>query len=390
MENEFDVLMESFPKRKLRDFIEPINKRNSHLQYGPELIEGVNNLGEFVPTKAQIENVDMRPYKLVEKGDFVYTPSLSRLSIGSLAYRRNGKKCIVSHLYVVFRIKPGFSNVLLSEFLLLYFRRNEFNRMVDYHNYGSQRAEFGFKDIGEFKIPLPPIEVQRAYVKAYQGLTTLIEQNESLVKELEKTAQACIVECREKWPMVEIRNFIKESNSRNTESLLTKEDIVGVSTEKNFISTKADTTTVSTEGYKIVEARFFVFVPDTSRRGDKMSLAFNSLNRRVLVTSIATVFEVFDLELLLPEYLFLQFKRPEFDRYARFNSWGSARETFTWEDMCRVKIPLPPIEVQRAIVALYTCAEEARKIAAEARELLKKACPAMVQSAAHYKVGAFR
>nr|WP_302997047.1 restriction endonuclease subunit S [Turicimonas muris] len=330
----------------------------------------------------------MRPYKLVEKGDFVYNPS--RLSIGSLAYRRNGKKCIVSHLYVVFRIKPGFSNVLLSEFLLLYFRRNEFNRMVDYHNYGSQRAEFGFKDIGEFKIPLPPIEVQRAYVKAYQGLTTLIEQNESLVKELEKTAQACIVECREKWPMVEIRNFIKESNSRNTESLLTKEDIVGVSTEKNFISTKADTTTVSTEGYKIVEARFFVFVPDTSRRGDKMSLAFNSLNRRVLVTSIATVFEVFDLELLLPEYLFLQFKRPEFDRYARFNSWGSARETFTWEDMCRVKIPLPPIEVQRAIVALYTCAEEARKIAAEARELLKKACPAMVQSAAHYKVGAFR
>ena len=90
MENEFDVLMESFPKRKLRDFIEPINKRNSHLQYGPELIEGVNNLGEFVPTKAQIENVDMRPYKLVEKGDFVYNPS--RLSIGSLAYRRNGKK----------------------------------------------------------------------------------------------------------------------------------------------------------------------------------------------------------------------------------------------------------------------------------------------------------
>lgn len=89
MENEFDVLMESFPKRKLRDFIEPINKRNSHLQYGPELIEGVNNLGEFVPTKAQIENVDMRPYKLVEKGDFVYNPS--RLSIGSLAYRRNGK-----------------------------------------------------------------------------------------------------------------------------------------------------------------------------------------------------------------------------------------------------------------------------------------------------------
>ena len=88
-----------------------------------------------------------------------------------------------------------------------------------------------------------------------------------------------------------------------------------------------------------------------------------------------------------PRPFLLWFKRSEFDGYSLYHSKGTAHEFFEWEDMCRVKIPLPPIEVQRAIVALYTCAEEARKIASEAKELLKKACPAMVQSAAYHKTG---
>ena len=174
--------------------------------------------------------------------------------------------------------------------------------------------------------------------------------------------------------------MIAEVNERNSEMALSSEDVVGIATSKEFIGTKADLTGVNVKGYKIVEEKNFAFVSDTSRRGDKMSLAFNSLGRKILVTSIATVLRVTRLD-LCPEYLFLQFKRPEFDRYARFNSWGSARETFNWEDMCRVKIPLPPIEVQRAIVALYSCAEEARKIAEEAKAQLALACPAMIQQA---------
>lgn len=71
------------------------------------------------------------------------------------------------------------------------------------------------------------------------------------------------------------------------------------------------------------------------------------------------------------------------DRYSRFNSWGSARETFDWSELCRVKIPLPPIEEQRSIVNIYTCLEEAKKIASEAREKLKTLCSALVQRAAN-------
>lgn len=95
------------------------------------------------------------------------------------------------------------------------------------------------------------------------------------------------------------------------------------------------------------------------------------------------VFRSKDTDKLLPEYLFLMLNRPEFDRYSRFNSWGSARETFDWSEMERVQIPLPSVEVQQAIVDVYHCMENAKQIAATAREKLKTLCPALVQRAAH-------
>lgn len=82
-------------------------------------------------------------------------------------------------------------------------------------------------------------------------------------------------------------------------------------------------------------------------------------------------------------YLHLTLRSKEFDRYAIFNSWGSARETFDWSELCRVQIPLPPIEIQRSVVNLYHCMEEAKRIASEAREQLKTLCPALVQRAAN-------
>ena len=121
----------------------------------------------------------------------------------------------------------------------------------------------------------------------------------------------------------------------------------------------------------------------TSRNGGKISLALNNTVQTKIVSSSYIVFRSKDINKLLPEYLFLLFNRPEFDRYVRFNSWGSARETFDWSEMKRVQIPLPPIDVQQAIVDVYHCMERAKQIAAAAREKLKTLCPALVQRAAH-------
>lgn len=366
------------------DYIERSMLNNSDLKYGTEYIEGVSSNGEFTKTKANLIDINLKPYKLVNNGDFVYNPS--RFNIGSIAYRTQGF-CIVSHLYVVFHLNEKGKEVLIPEFLYMYIYRKEFFRMIDYLNFGSQRPEFNFFELSDIHIPLPPIEVQQELVDTYKGLTSLAEQNEALIEPLSKACEAFIADCNVKYPKVKLSNgqedYIELRDERNVGGLYTLNNVRGISTDKMFISTKANMDGVSLNSYKVVKQYDFVYVADTSRRGDKIALALNSTEKSILVSSIYTVFRSKDITVLLPEYLYLLLSRSEFDRYSRFNSWGSARETFDWSEMCRVEIPLPPIEVQQSIVNIYHCMEEAKSIAAEAREKLKTLCPALIQRAAN-------
>lgn len=378
MNSEFPKQVEGAPNIVLGSLIETLDVRGGIIDRNE--VEGVNINKAFVPTVANLEKTDISKYKHVPHLAFAANlMHIGRDVIFPVALNTSNVTKFVSPAYFVFRVKDEVK--LLPLFLLMLFRTYSFDRRVWFATDSSIRGNLTWDDMCRVKIPLPPIEVQRAYVDAYKGLTALIEENEALLKSLEATAQACVAECREKWPMVALSTYIKELNDRNTAEELDAKAVRGISTNKEFIDTKADLNGVKLSAYKIVKPESFAFVADTSRRGDKMSLAFNCSNEKYLVSSISTVYEVSERDALLPEYLFLQFKRPEFDRYARFNSWGSARETFNWDDMCRVKIPLPPIEVQRAIVALYHCAEEARKIAEEAKAQLALACPAMIQQA---------
>lgn len=365
---------------RLGDYITPRNERNSDFRYGVELIEGVNSDGEFQPTKAITDGIDLKPYKAVWPGDIVYNPS--RLNIGSLAYRESGM-CIVSHLYQVFHVKDELKHKLLPEFLLIWFKRDEFSRIVDYYNYGSQRAEFNLKKLGELIIPLPSLSEQQKVVNAWKAFREIKEQNEAKAEPLMQLCQSYIQELKNKYPAQEIGQYIEECNEKNTNNLLQEDSVRGLATSKGMIDTKANLTGVSLTSYKIVKPEEIAFVPDTSRRGDKMSLGINETERSFLVSSISCVFKSINKEQLLPAFLYLWFCRPEFDRYARFNSWGSAREAFSFYDMKRVKIPLPPIDVQRAIVNIYKCANEAKQIAAEADRLSREVCPALLQHVIH-------
>ena len=184
-------------------------------------------------------------------------------------------------------------------------------------------------------------------------------------------------------PRVPLGDLIVQCDERNSDGLYTVNDVKGVSINKVIIETKADMTGVSLSPYKLFKHDEFCFVPITSRNGDRITLSINDHNRTYIVSSSYCVFKVAETSRLLPMFLYLYFCRPEFDRYARFNSWGSAREAFSFDDMRRVRFPLPPIEVQQSIVALHRCAEEARSIAAKARETLNSICPAMIQRASH-------
>jgi type I restriction enzyme S subunit len=363
---------------RLGDYIDRSMVNNKNLEYGVELIEGVNSSGEFCPTKSNTVGINLKPYKVVQNGYFVYNPS--RLNIGSLAYRTDGL-CIVSHLYVVFHLNNLGREKLLPEFLFLYFKRKEFLRLIDYLNFGSQRPEFNFFEMSEIQIPLPDIDTQQELVDTYNGLKALAEQNEALIEPLIQACQAYIVDCKKKHPEFELGKYIEELDERNSDGKFTIEDVKGISILKKFIPTKANMRGVSLTPYKLLKPNEFGYVTVTSRNGGKISLARNDSERTYIVSSSYKVFKSKNAKELLPEFLFLLISRSEFDRLSRFNSWGSARETFDWDKLCKVLIPLPPPEVQQAIVNLYNCAEEAKKIANEAREKMKTLCPALVQKA---------
>ena len=146
-------------------------------------------------------------------------------------------------------------------------------------------------------------------------------------------------------------DFIRQVDVRNTDGK--EENLLGVSVQKMFIPSIANTVGTDFTKYKVVKRGQFTYIPDTSRRGDKIGIALLTDYDEGLVSNIYTVFEVKDENELLPEYLMLWFSRPEFDRYARFKSHGSVREIMDWDEMCKVELPVPPIDKQRSIVKAY-------------------------------------
>lgn len=178
-------------------------------------------------------------------------------------------------------------------------------------------------------------------------------------------------------------SLITQSELRNSDNAYTVESVVGLSTQKQTIKTKADMEGISLTSYKLMPPHYFAYVPDTSRRGDKISLALNTTAETFLVSSISVVFSVSRSDILLTDYLFMYFNRPEFDRYARFNSWGSARETFDWSEMCDIDIELPPIEIQQKYVDIYNAMLANQRDYENGLEDLKLAVDAIIDQYKH-------
>lgn len=378
MNSELLNLIENAPKVTLGDYIVRVERTNSAGAYGAEDVRGVSNTKGFLETRANIEGRSLKKFLVIEPFEFVFnrrtTRNGERLGLG---FNMTDRVFILTEDYVAFRVKPEKDKELSPYFLYLYFLRDEFDRYVRSNSWGSATEFFNWEDMCRVKIPLPPIEVQRAYVDAYKGLTALIEENEALLKSLEESAQACVAKCREKWPLRKVGDFIKYVREKNTDCKITLEQ--GVNIKKQFITPQRSNSNLSTR----VIVRKGQFAYCTQLNNENVAIALRQ-GEDCVVSPVYSVFEVTSSD-LLPEFLLLCLMRPEFGRYVYWASVGSAYEFLTEESMQRYQIPLPPIEVQRAIVALYHCAEEARRIASEAKEQLAQVCPAMIQRASVIK-----
>ena len=369
--------LEHAPMVRLGDLIELCDERNSEGKYGIDDVRGISIEKKLIFTKADMNGVSLNPYKVMQPNDFCYVTVTSRNGGKiSLAMNDTDSTFILSSSYIIFRSKD--ENILLPEYLYLLLSRTEFDRYSRFNSWGSARETFDWSEMCRVQIPLPSIETQKQLVAVYNGLKELAEENEKLLKPLEESCQAFIVDCKKKYPLKELGNYIEECDERNSELKIKLSQ--GISNMKYFQEPKQ--VAENSKSDKIVRKGSFAYNRATTRNGEKISIAYRE-GPDCSVSGAYGVFKIQDEKILNPHFLLLWFKRPDFDRFARWRSEGSAHEFFTFEMMQNVKIPVPPLEIQQKIVDLYNCYEECKRISTVAREKIKNLCPALVQKAAH-------
>lgn len=354
--------------KPLGDYIEPMDERNTDLSI--RLSQGISNLKEFQTPKQVSQNSSSD--KIVRTGWFAYNRATTRNGEKiSIAYRE-GPDCTVSSAYQTFRIKD--ESLLNPYFLWMFFRRPEFDRYARYMSKGSAHEFFEYDEMTRVLIPLPSISVQLEMVEIWKRLRLLKAENESLAAPLFELCQSKIQQLKNSLPLSELRPFISPTDERNSELKITLSQ--GISNLKEFQTPKQ--VSQNSHSDKIVRKGWFAYNRATTRNGEKISIAYRE-GPDCTVSSAYQTFVITDETRLNPYYLWMWFKRPEFDRYARYMSKGSAHEFFEFDEMQRVRIPIPDISVQRAIVEIFNCAQEARRIAIEADKLSREICPILIQ-----------
>ena len=334
----------------------------------------------MIRTKADVSVRDFSKFQIVKPGEFFFNHRTSRNgSKFSITYNYDDEPHIVTEDYVVFSVDD--EEMLSPRWLYLYVSRSEYDRYVIQNSWGSSTEFFNWDDLCDTEIDLPPIEVQRKYVAIYEAMLANQRAYEQGLDDLKLTCNALVEKLMRELPHKAIGPYIEQSDARNSEGTYGADRVRGLSIAKQLIETKANLDGVGLGSYKVVPPGALAYVPVTSRNGGKISVALNESGETYITSAINTVFRVRDdaNDKLLPGYLMLFFGREEFDRYARFNSWGSARETFDWVEMCDVAIPLPNIAVQRYVVELYEAWRTRLSINESLKTQLKSICPILIR-----------
>lgn len=359
-------------KIKLGELLEQSVNKNNELLYSLEDVRGISIKKIFIETKADMEGVSLKPYLIVKPDEFAYVTVTSRNGEKiTLAYNNTQTTYIVSSSYVVFRVKR--KDLLNSTYLFMYFNRPEFDRYSRYNSWGSAREVFTWQEMCDLEIELPDLETQEKFVKVYQAMCENQKAYERGLDDLKLVCDAYIENLRKKSFCEEIGKYIQCTDRKTDDKKL---KIQGISNQRKFIDSESRTKGVEKEKYLRIDPREFGYSPISINDG---SIAFNDSKHSYLLSPIYKTFKVIDEEILYPEYLMMWFSREEFTRYCWYYAFGSARDTFEWNQMCEVKIPVPDIKVQKAIANIYKVYIERKEINERLKAQIKDLCPILIK-----------
>lgn len=365
---------------RLGDYIEQCDKRNTDLRYDISDVMGMTITKEIISTKANLEGNDLSKFKIVDPGEFVFNPRTHGKRIG-LGLNNTNKAFLISWNNIAFRI--AYKDKLLPNYLYLYFNRDEWDRYACFNSWGSSTEVFTWNELCRMEIPLPSVAEQQKVVNVWRAFREIKEQNEAKAAPLMQLCQSYIQEIRKKNNVRNYRigNAIEVIDKTNKDS--SPYEVLGLNNNKMFMPTVASMDTINTSKYKIIRKGEFAFSGMQTGRDKCIRIALYDEDIPALISPAYTTFILDKKEPILPEYFMMIFKNSEMDRLGWFYSDSSVRANLDWNRFIDIEIPLPPIEVQQAIVNIYKCANEAKLIAEEADRLSREVCPALLQHVIH-------
>ena len=363
----------SLTKYKIGNLIKLSELKNDELKFGIDDVKGISIQKKFIETKANMEGVSLKPYYLVQPDDFAYVTVTSRNGEKiTLSHNTTDNTYIVSSSYIVFKVYR--TDLLLSDYLFMYFNRPEFDRYSRFNSWGSARETFSWEDMCDMDIELPSIEIQQKYVDVYNAMLANQQSYERGLDDLKLTCDAYIEELRRKTPCEPIGPYIDSVSESNSEYLYTH--VQGVESRGSFMDTRANMKGVDIGKYTVVRKGNIAYNPSRINIG---SIAIYTDDEPCVVSPMYSVFKVIDTDKVLPEYLMLWFGRTEFQRYTWYYAEGSVRDTFDFNLMQEVKFPIPSIETQKDIVDILTAYNSRKEINEKLKAQIKDVCPILIK-----------
>ena len=366
---------------KLGELIRLEDKRNISNRYTVDDVRGISIQKAFIETKADMKEVSLEPYILVEPGFFAYVTVTSRNGEKiTLAYNDTSNTYIVSSSYVVFSIFR--TDVLIPEYLFMFFHRPEFDRYARFNSWGSARETFNWEDLCDIDIDLPELSVQQKYVSIYKAMVANQQSYERGLEDLKLVIDAELDKIKHASNLKPVSELLQEIYVRNEQGEV--RDVRGINITKQFMPSVADINGVNLRNYKIVKKGQFAYSGMQTGRDECIRIALFEKEAPIIISPAYFVFEVKDNS-VLAEYIMIWFSREESDRRGWFMSDASIRTNLDLDRFNEIKVPVPSITLQKALVDLYSVYSVRRDIGDRLKARVKDVCPILIKGSLEEK-----
>lgn len=316
---------------------------------------GINIDKFFMPSVANVIGTDLSKYKLITKGKFACNPMhVGRDERLPVALYDEEKPAIVSPAYFMFEVIDN--SILNEDYLMMWFRRPEFDRICWLHTDGSVRGGITWDDICRLELPIPPIENQLEIVNSYKEITERIALKQKINDNLAATIQTIFLSCKQSDTFktyLPLNELVKTVNFRNKDNVYGIDDLMGVSLTKEFIKSPANTISLDVSNYKIVKP--FQFACNLMHVGRDKKIAVGMLTDadNVIISPAFTVFEIINNNVILPEVLVSWFSQSFFDNEVSYLASEGIRDGIKWDTFAQIPIFIPEFEIQTKIQNIY-------------------------------------